>query len=59
MELLIRGERIFMKKIQGILLKYAVLIGSSVLIAVGVMSGDVEKVLSKAIAICMECIGIG
>ena len=28
-------------------------------IAVGVMGGENEKVLHKATAICLECIGIG
>ncbi|NLL91947.1 MAG: hypothetical protein GX222_05955 [Ruminococcaceae bacterium] len=32
---------------------------SIILIAVGIASGDHEDVMSKAVRICMECIGIG
>lgn len=29
------------------------------LVCVGVMRGEVETVLSKAIKLCLECVGIG
>lgn len=38
---------------------FALLLLSGVLIAAGVFSGEAQLVLTKAINICMECIGIG
>ncbi len=35
------------------------LVASLVLIGLGVMTGEYEAVLNKAINVCMECIGIG
>ncbi|WP_201259819.1 CD1871A family CXXC motif-containing protein [Tissierella sp. P1] len=41
------------------LLSNIILIGSIGLIIVGVSKGEVATVLTKAINICLECIGIG
>ena len=35
------------------------LIAGAVMICCGAMRGEVESVLSKAIRLCLECIGIG
>lgn len=37
----------------------AVLVVAAVFIGIGAMRGEVDTVMSKAIAICLECIGIG
>lgn len=36
-----------------------VLISAVVMIAVGITGGDFSDVFSKAVMICLECIGIG
>ncbi len=41
------------------LLPLALIALSLVLIAIGVSSGEAKLVLTKAVNICMECIGIG
>lgn len=38
---------------------FVLLLLAGVLIAVGAQSGEAQLVLTKAINICMECIGIG
>ena len=38
---------------------FVLLLLAGVLIAVGAQSGEMQLVLTKAINICMECIGIG
>ncbi|MEE0212012.1 MAG: CD1871A family CXXC motif-containing protein [Negativibacillus sp.] len=38
---------------------FVLLLLSGVLIAAGAFSGEAQLVLTKAINICMECIGIG
>jgi hypothetical protein len=38
---------------------YAVLLAAAALLAVGLMQGQQHQVLTKAIHICLECIGVG
>lgn len=38
---------------------FAVLAVSAVFIAAGILGGEYAEVLSKAVRICLECIGIG
>lgn len=38
---------------------FAVLVAAAVFIGIGVYRGEVSTVMTKAIAICLECIGIG
>ncbi len=40
-------------------IRYILLTMAIVLVCVGVYFGEQEMVLSKAIRICLECIGIG
>ncbi|WP_268761865.1 CD1871A family CXXC motif-containing protein [Anaerosphaera aminiphila] len=40
-------------------MKKIILLCSFLLIAVGIYNGEVNIVITKAINICMECIGIG
>ena len=37
----------------------AVLVAGSVMLCLGVWRGEVATVLSKAIKLCLECVGIG
>ena len=37
----------------------ALLIAGIVMLCVGVMRGEADTVLSKAIRLCLECVGIG
>ncbi len=37
----------------------ALLVASVALIAVGIYSGEPLEVLSKAVTVCLECIGVG
>jgi hypothetical protein len=37
----------------------ALLVGAAVLVVVGVIQGQPGQVLSKAINICLECVGLG
>ena len=41
------------------LLQGALLIAGIVMLCVGVMRGEADTVLSKAIRLCLECVGIG
>ncbi len=47
--------RVFLDKY----LKYVVLIAGAAMMVFGIMRGEMETVLGKAVAICLECIGIG
>lgn len=40
-------------------LKYAVLFAGTAAMIYGVMRGEADTVMGKAVAICLECIGIG
>lgn len=42
-----------------LILRTAVLVLSLMLIAAGILNGGLEDVLSKGIAICTECVGLG
>ncbi len=42
-----------------ILLRALLLAAAAALIVFGLMNGEFQKVLQKAAAICLECIGIG
>lgn len=48
-----------MKKKFSPYIKYIVLVLAVVLIAAGVMRGENKIILTKAINICLECIGVG
>lgn len=39
--------------------KYLILVIAIVLIVVGIVSGEANVVLSKAVRVCLECIGVG
>ena len=54
-----RLSRIIESEKAGFILKALLLAVSLVLIVLGIMNGGMADVLSKAVAICMECIGIG
>lgn len=38
---------------------FAILAAAAVFIVVGAYRGEIDTVMTKAIAICLECIGIG
>ena len=40
-------------------LKYILLVLGIVMLVFGLYGGDAAQVMKKAVAICMECIGIG
>lgn len=42
-----------------VLLQYGLLLASVLMIAYGVTRDEIETVWSKAINICLECIGLG
>ena len=48
-----------MKELSGKYLKYIILVLAVGALVFGIYRGDMEGVLRKAAAICMECIGIG
>ncbi len=48
-----------MKKSVLRLLPYGILVFAILFIVIGMMHGEQETVLQKAIHICLECIGIG
>lgn len=48
-----------MKRIARYLVPSALIVVAAVFIYVGIVRGEHDQVLKKAIAICMECIGIG
>lgn len=39
--------------------KYLILVMAIILIVVGIVSGEANVVLSKAVRVCLECIGVG
>lgn len=46
-------------KLKKALSQGGLLIAGAVMVCCGAMRGEVETVLSKAIRLCLECIGIG
>lgn len=48
-----------MFKLKKALSQGSLLIAGAVMVCCGAMRGEVETVLSKAIRLCLECIGIG
>jgi hypothetical protein len=46
-------------KVNGRVIRLLVLAGALIMVIVGVCSGEVGTVLTKAVNICLECIGIG
>lgn len=48
-----------MKTKTRVIISFAVLAFSAVLITVGIINGEAASVFQKAVKICLECIGIG
>lgn len=53
------GETIVKSKGKQITLSLALLLAGGILILAGVLRGEAQTVLEKAIRICVECIGLG
>ncbi len=51
-------KKSFQNKVRGAV-PFVLLLFSAILITAGVFRGEAQLVLTKAINICMECIGIG
>ena len=48
-----------MTRVKKALSQSVLLISGAVMLGFGAMRGEVETVLSKAIKLCLECVGIG
>lgn len=48
-----------MTKVKKALSQAVLIVSGAVMLGFGAMRGEVETVLSKAIKLCLECVGIG
>jgi len=48
-----------MIRVKRLALPIAVLIAGLVMMAFGVMQGELQRIVQKAVIVCLECIGIG
>ena len=48
-----------MTKVFRLALPIAALITGLIIMTIGILQGDLQKILQKAVVICLECIGIG
>lgn len=48
-----------MTRVKKALSQVVLLVSGAVMLGFGAMRGEVETVLSKAIKLCLECVGIG
>jgi len=54
----LKDEKQMSKLMRNILPAFLLLAGVA-LMALGVMRGELQQILSKAVIVCLECIGIG